>query len=136
MTPVTSSFKREMIEAMLSQGLIQIFVDATKPGVDLPSVLLTEHCVVLNLSKKFGMPMDTLEDGIHAELSFNKVSTHTRIPWHSIWSVKNQDGRAYLFVDVMPSTLTGIVDHSKKLNSLQGGGETTALRTGHLRLLN
>jgi len=123
--------KKEVVESMLEKGMIQIYVNATKPGVKLPLDLIGEPRVVLNLSWKFQTDMEIRDDGIYADLSFNKKVESVVLPWSSIWFIKNRTGPAYLFFDAYP---LGFLEN--EFDVLEGEEEISPPRTRHLRLLH
>lgn len=138
MTTGSADAKRSMIKMALDKGLIQVVVDATKPGVKLPDHLLGSDRVTLNLSWAFKTPMELGDAGLSAVLSFGGKNEEIMLPWDSIWLLKTPD-QALLFYEsapFSPEKATPKLDPKELLKALEGGSEITPPRKNHLRLLN
>lgn len=135
--------KNTMIE-LLGDGLVQVTINSAFPGVELPEHLMNRHRVILNLSHNFKDPTHITEMGITTILSFVGVDHRVILPWGCIWYVDNRDDYKCLYSLDMPQDLREalakeppalVTSVQPDLEGVGGGGETTAPRSGHLRLL-
>lgn len=82
--------KRVVLESVLSSGVLQVQVDTTLPGVNLPDDLLGQLLVVLNFSYKYaGQDLQLSDEEIQATLSFNGNSHHVRVPLKAILAARS-----------------------------------------------
>jgi hypothetical protein len=126
--------KRELIEAALQKGMARIIVNAGMPGVVLPKIIVESlgNYLTLNLSWRFGKPMKLTDTEVEAVLSFGGIDATCVIPYPAIMMLMDAQGLLGIFHDGLPTErVKG--DH---LDEVEGGGETTAPKRGHLRLLN
>jgi hypothetical protein len=131
--------KNTMID-LLRDGLVQVIINSTFPGVELPEHLMNKYRVILNLSHKFKDPTHITEAGITTVLSFVGVDHKVVLPWGSIWFVYNGDDYKCLYSLDMPQTLAKeppalVTSVRPELEGVGGGAETTAPRKGHLKLV-
>lgn len=133
--------KKELITHLLSQGMITITLDARRAGVWLPVEYLHDPKLVLNLSYKFGTKMEITDKAILANLSFNGNPFMCAIPWECIWMVQQgKDG--IVFPEAIPDRelimvpKEKVIEGKEKFTSLDGGGEASEPRTGHLKMLH
>lgn len=148
--------KPELISSWLNKGMIQVMVDTTIPGVVVPSIHHGKTSLLLNLSHTFrGMPeMKLKEDAIYATLSFHGVIFDCVLPWDSIWMMRQGEHELvfpsnvpkdehwsetikHFLLNPTPKAPERKVKPQKPsfLQTINGGGEVSAPRTGHLKLL-
>jgi len=100
--------KRAVLEGLLAESMVLITLDACYPGVVVPSALEQESQLRLNLSYRFGLPMDIDPWGIRATLTFNGVPFACELPWPSIYMiVSHATGQPVLFPEDMPDATAG-----------------------------
>lgn len=81
--------KRKALEGLLDQGLTQVHIDTTLPGVDVPGDFLGEP-LVLNFSLNFAVKDLRLTDAeLEQTLSFAGVSHRVRVPLRAIVAAGN-----------------------------------------------
>lgn len=111
MNLVLSEKKQELVEKLLGQGMILVALDGRADGVDLPAHLRSDPQVRLNLSHRFGLPMETGPWGIHATLHFGGVPYDCKLPWGAIFLVFCHGSKEqYLFPLDLPDDLLGAVE--------------------------
>lgn len=98
--------KQAIFEGMLTQEpVVVIYLDARKPGVDVPEHLKT-RCLGLEYGLNMPVPIPDLvsdEHGITATLSFARASEKTFIPWSAVFIVCNRENQGMVFhADVPP----------------------------------
>lgn len=138
--------KKACIDACLSIGRIRVRVATDEKGLVLPPHLMTEHYQYLYLSRRFRGSMQLLDDGIHAELSFREQMFLVVLPWESIKEVQDANGNRFVFhamvqiSDALRALAESIKAQSgtpaRTLEGIEGGGELTPPRTGHLKLVS
>jgi stringent starvation protein B len=144
MSPVEEMLhKKQMISEALDRGMVQIRADARYPGVQVPPHLRGNRDTILNLSRRFGTDLQLRDDGLYADLSFSGQIQKIILPWQSIWLFAERDQPPILFfkdapMDDLPETLVEerFTPKRPRLELIEGGGETTPPRTGHLRLVH
>lgn len=82
-----SDTKREVIEKLLEEGMVLVTLDSRAAGVRVPSHLCGDAQLRLNLSYRFGLPMEIDDEGISATLTFAGEPFACRIPWNTIYLV-------------------------------------------------
>jgi len=108
--------KAAAMRGLLSQGLVEVFVNPNAPGVVLPENTKRETYIVLIFGYNLAVPildLDVGEEGISAVLSFNRTPTRTFLPWCSVFVIRTM-GDCTGYIDPM-STPPGIVVHSSPL---------------------
>lgn len=136
--------KKNTLVDLLGDGMVQVTINSTFPGVELPEHLMNKHRVILNLSYRFKDHIDITEMGVTTVLSFVGVDHPVVLPWSSIWYVDNGDDYKCLYSLDMPQvlreelaggSLTLVTSVRPELAGVGGGCETTAPHSGHLKLL-
>jgi stringent starvation protein B len=96
--------KKSVLAELLEQGMVLVTLDARQPGVDVPPHLIDDAQLRLNLSYRFGLPMNLDDWGVVATLTFAGTPYVCRLPWTSIYLlVSHVTGRPILFpADVPP----------------------------------
>ena len=98
--------KKSVLEELLEQGMVLVALGARVEGVEVPSPLHQDPQLRLNLSYRFGLPMDVSAWGVAATLTFAGVPFECRIPWRAIFLlVSHVSGQPYLFPDDIPAEL-------------------------------
>jgi len=106
MNLVHSDKKRELVETLLEKGMVLVAVNGRYPGVDLPEHLRGDPQVNLNLSYRFGLPMDVGDWGVRATLTFGGRPYDCALPWQSIFLVVSHVSKErYLFPADVPDEL-------------------------------
>jgi hypothetical protein len=136
--------KRNTIFELLRDGQIQVTINSAFPGVVLPEHLMNKYQVILNLSHKFKDRIHITEIGVTTVLLFLGEDHPVVLPWGSIWYVADEDDYKCLYSLEMPLALREdlakeppalVTSIQPELEGVGGGGETTAPRSGHLKLL-
>ena len=95
--------KRDRLDALLEQGMVQILLDSRIEGVFVPPALDGDLQLRLNLSRRFGLPIELDTAGITATLTFSKVPYECRIPWKAVYAIISYvTGEPFLFPDDVP----------------------------------
>jgi stringent starvation protein B len=98
--------KKQVLEELLELGMVLVAIDARVPAVDVPDHLGIDPQLRLNLSYRFGRPMQVDAWGISADLTFGGVPHGCRFPWDAIFLiVSHVNGESYLFPDHVPREL-------------------------------
>lgn len=106
MNLVHSEKKRELVEALLDKGMTLVALDGRYEGVDLPEHLRGDPQVRLNLSYRFGLPIEVGEEGVRATLTFGGVPHDCKLPWKSIYLAHSHVSQEqYLFLADVPDAL-------------------------------
>lgn len=106
MNLVHSEKKRELLETLLEKGMVLVAVNGRFPGVDLPEHLRGDPQVNLNLSYRFGWPMEVGEWGVRATLTFGGKPYDCALPWQAIFlAVSHVSQERYLFPADVPDEL-------------------------------
>ncbi len=135
--------KKQFLEAALQKGKTRILVVTGVQGVDLPAHLMGQITIPLDLVRSGRRPrIWMLNDKIQTDLSFGGRWLTVVVPWLAIGMIVDCEGnfQAYnareLNEAAMKSTggVTEVpVPHA--LEGIEGGGELTPPRTGHLKLV-
>lgn len=103
---VHSDKKRELLEVLLDKGMTLVAVDGGATGVDLPAHLRGDPQVRLNLSYRFGLPIELDDHGVRATLTFGGVPHDCVIPWQAIYLAHSHvSEEQFLFIADVPDTL-------------------------------
>lgn len=106
MNLVHSDKKRELVETLLQKGMVLVAVNGRFPGVDRPEHLRGDPQVNLNLSWRFGFPMEVGEWGVRATLTFGGKPYDCALPWQAIFLVVSHVSKErYLFPADVPDEL-------------------------------
>lgn len=79
--------KRKVLERLLESGMVMVTLDARRPGVDVPSRFQDDPQLRLNLSYRFGQPMEVSDWGVRASLTFSGVPHGCKLPWSAIYQI-------------------------------------------------
>lgn len=106
MNLVHSEKKRELVEALLDKGMTLVALDGRLEGVVLPAHLRSDPQVRLNLSYRFGMPIELDEGGVRATLTFGGEPYDCELPWEAIYLAHSHVSQEqYLFLADVPDAL-------------------------------
>ncbi len=83
----TAPSKRDCLADLLDKGMVQILLDSRCAGIALPPGFEGNLELRLNLSYRFGLPIELDQWGIHATLTFAQVPHDCKIPWKSIYAI-------------------------------------------------
>jgi len=84
--------KKQILLDHLAIAKTSIYLDTKVDGVKLPSHLMKNEYVSLNLSNKFGLPMKFTADKVVATLTFKGMPYECHIPYKAILMIKLADG--------------------------------------------
>ncbi|MBN1961893.1 MAG: hypothetical protein JW841_13185 [Deltaproteobacteria bacterium] len=104
--------KKTVLNELLAQGMVLVTLDARSDGVDVPQHLRGDAQLRLNLSYRFGLPMQLDDVGVNATLTFSGTPYPCRLPWSAIYLlVSHVSGRPILFPADVPSEFAnGIIN--------------------------
>jgi stringent starvation protein B len=104
--------KKTVLGELLSQGMVLVTLDARRADVEVPPHLRDDAQLRLNLSYRFGLPMQLDDTGVNATLTFSGTPYPCRLPWSSIYLlVSHVSGRPILFpADVPPEFANGMLN--------------------------
>jgi stringent starvation protein B len=111
MTPVdmdgdVPSTPRQLLENLLGQGMVMVTIDARAEGAVVPRQFERDPQLRLNLSYRFGLPIEVDEWGVKARLTFSGVPFDCELPWPSIYMiVSHVTGQPFLFPEHVPHEL-------------------------------
>ena len=95
--------KRDILSELLDKGMVQILLDSRKTGVVLPDHLAEDMQLRLNLSRRFGLPIELTEEGVSATLTFQDVPHACVLPWDCIFAmISYVTGDPVLFSEDVP----------------------------------
>ncbi len=103
-------YKRQAADRGLIDGRIEVRLDATIAGVDVPKRFrgTRELCLAMTLND----PVDTTTDevGIRATLSFEGSKYACVLPWKAIWAISTERGAACWREDMPPDVAKAIYE--------------------------
>src|SRR5262249_21679917 len=83
--------------------MVMVTLDARRPGVDVPARFQGDSQLRLNLSYRFGQPMDVKDWGVHATLTFSGVPHSCKLPWPAIYGmISHVTAEQYPFPEDVP----------------------------------
>lgn len=83
---------RDTLEQCLDTGLVTIYVDTSRPGVEMPA--FGDKTVAINLSHKFPQPIILGDEGVHVKLLFERAGfgwVDCYIPYESIQMIQGSE---------------------------------------------
>jgi stringent starvation protein B len=96
--------KKTVLTELLEQGMVLVTLDARCEGVDVPKHLAGDAQLRLNLSYRFGLPMQLDDEAVTATLTFAGTPYACRLPWNAVYLfVSHVTGRPILFPSDVPS---------------------------------
>jgi hypothetical protein len=83
--------KRQVLEKFLGAGVLQVQVDTTLPGVDVPDVLVGQPMVAFNFSYRFQATPDLIltDEELAQTLSFKGVDYRVRLPLRAVLAARS-----------------------------------------------
>lgn len=100
------STPRQLLENLLGQGMVMVTIDARADDAIVPKQFEGDPQLRLNLSYRFGLPIDIDEWGVTARLTFSGVPFDCKLPWPSIYMiVSHVTGQPFLFPEHVPPEL-------------------------------
>ena len=100
------STPRQLLENLLGQGMVMVTIDARSDGAVVPRQFERDPQLRLNLSYRFGLPINVDEWGVRARLTFSGVPFDCELPWPSIYMiVSHVTGQPFLFPEHVPQEL-------------------------------
>jgi len=76
--------KREVLERLLERGVMQVSIDCTLPGVQVPDHFVGISGLLLNFSHNYATPLKLTDEVLEQDLSFSKVRHQVRVPLRAI----------------------------------------------------
>ena len=134
MTNLELPHKRSALERLLDLGLVQVGLDARHEEVQVPPHLVNDLQLRLNLSYRFGLPLDLDDVGIHTTLTFAGTNFDCLIPWDSVYlMISHVSGESLLYPsDVPPELLTNLAPNSDEEMYDDGGDNQPLLRLAYM----
>lgn len=95
--------KHEALLWLLESSMVQLVVNTTHEGVDLPAHLLTNPGLRVNVSNRFAYGVDVDEQEVRSRLSFNGADHDCKIPFDAVWAlIPNVGNEIYVWADDQP----------------------------------
>jgi len=93
--------------AALDKGMVQIHLDARRPGVIVPADHRGNVQLVLNLSYRFDPPDLTVSEwGVRETLSFSGQRFNVGVPWSALYAIlSDATHEVWMYPDDMPKEL-------------------------------
>ena len=112
-TDVTN--KRDTMESFLDEGMVLVQLDSRVEGVEVPEHLRGDPTLRLNISGRFGLPLDVDDWGIQATLTFQGDPFECKLPWKAVYIIiSHVTGEPCLFPsDVPPEYVSEALGHLK-----------------------
>lgn len=103
MTAETNTTKRAILERLLDEGMVLITLDARADDVRVPAHLADDSQLRLNLSHRFGLPLECTDRGVTATLTFRGSPFDCVLPWRAIYMlISHTTGQPFLFLADVP----------------------------------
>lgn len=99
--------KKEKLLGALDKGMVQIHLDARRPGVIVPTQHRANFQLVLNLSYRFDPPDLTVSEwGVRETLSFQGSRFNIGVPWSALYAIASHiTHECWMYPDDMPREL-------------------------------
>jgi hypothetical protein len=97
--------KPECFEAYLEEDWVNLYVDARKPEVEVPSRFKETAFLVLQYGYHLHIPILDLavtQSGVSATLSFASTPAFTYVPWTAVFGMWFRDGHGSFFLEAAP----------------------------------
>ena len=131
MSDASKKEKREKMTTFLDEGMVLIQLDSRLDEVEVPDYLKGDPKLRLNISGRFGLPLDLDEWGVHATLTFRGSPFACKIPWHAIYIIiSHTSGEPQLFPDDIPAEFV-----ADALGTTYSEEESSETSRPHLRLV-
>lgn len=84
----TKQPKLQAFGEALEQGVVLVILDATRPGVQVPSAYAQNRSLGLNFSYKYQLQDFAFDDqGVSATLSFDEGYFYCLVPWEAVYRI-------------------------------------------------
>jgi hypothetical protein len=90
------TFLAQAFQTLWDSGGVLVAIDATHPDVLLPADVKSVGDVVLDYDPFAIVPIQGLRianDGVYADLSFNRSTHKTFVPWNAFLAMQNRQAR-------------------------------------------
>jgi hypothetical protein len=97
--------KKDVCLALLEGPSVFVHLDPRREAVTVPAWFKKQPQLVLQLGLNMPVPIPDLaieDDGITCTLSFSRTPFWCRLPWHAIYAMVGEDGRAMIWPDDVP----------------------------------
>lgn len=107
--------KRDTLDSFLAEGMVLVQLDSRIEAVRVPEHLKGDPTLRLNISGRFGLPLEVDDWGVRATLTFQGDSFECELPWKAIYIIiSHVTGEPCLFAsDVPPEYVTEALGHLK-----------------------
>ena len=113
--------KKTKLLGALDKGMVQVHLDARRPGVLVPAKFRDDFHLVLNLSYRFDPPDLAVSDwGVRQTLSFGGSRFTVGVPWSAIYAIASHMSRDFfMFPNDMPDeVMEGAVERQNAVPPL------------------
>ena len=138
--------KQNTMDAFLAEGRVLVQLDSRVEGVQVPDHLRGDPALRLNISGRFGLPLEVDDIGIHATLTFQGDPFECELPWTAVYIlISHVTGEPCLFPDdVPPEYVSEALGHIKNFKAADPQPQPQPQQTvvqetpprSHLRLVN
>jgi len=107
--------KRDTLESFLTEGMVLVQLDSRIEEVCVPGHLRDDPTLRLNISGRFGLPLDIDDWGVRATLTFQGDPFECSFPWRAVYIlISHVTGEPSLFAsDVPPEYVSEALGHLK-----------------------
>jgi stringent starvation protein B len=107
--------KRDTLESFLAEGMVLVQIDSRIQEVCVPDHLKGDPTLRLNISGRFGLPLEVDDWGVRATLTFQGTPFECAIPWGAVYIIiSHVTGEPCLFAsDVPPEYVSEALGHLK-----------------------
>lgn len=107
--------KRDTLESFLAEGMVLVQLDSRIEEVSVPDHLKGDPTLRLNISGRFGLPLEVDDWGVRATLTFQGTPFECAIPWGAVYIIiSHVTGEPSLFAaDVPPEYVSEALGHLK-----------------------
>ncbi|MEW5853513.1 MAG: ClpXP protease specificity-enhancing factor SspB [Myxococcota bacterium] len=102
--PAQPPSKHDMLMSLLDEGMTMLHLDARTPGVDVPESLRGDPHLRLNLSRRFGRPLEVKDDRVEAVLTFSGRAYRCVVPFTSVFGMSSHGtGKTLMWPEDIPA---------------------------------
>lgn len=121
--------KQSVLERLLDLGMVMVTLDARCDGVEVPAGFSQDPQLRLNLSLKFGQPMEMANWGIDARLTFGGHPYDCRLPWSAVYVIfSHASGQPFVFPEDVPEEVLAEVTQVAAIQEASFEAAETAMR--------